>query len=233
MTCFISYTVFFSNTILNMILNMVFEQGFEYSFEHGFEHDFEHDFEHELKSDTNLFSTKQFMSFSFCITSFSRLVLDFILSSSFIRVNVSNSNKISEYSLSEMELSDNALEMRLPIVLSAETANIAFLSCFSFFNDIFLFARFSTTRSNPMTIVAAFILITAGAETNVERRPNPVIPNPIAVTPKQLSITPIILTSLLYFVLSLFRLALSAINISCISSIFLNDIYVSLYHQFL
>ena len=48
---------------------------------------------------------------------FSRLVLHFILRSSFIRVNVSNSNKISEYFSSEMELSDNAFEMRLLIVL--------------------------------------------------------------------------------------------------------------------
>ena len=36
---------------------------------------------------------------------FSRLVLDFILRSSFIRVTVSNSKKISEYSSSEMESS--------------------------------------------------------------------------------------------------------------------------------
>ena len=60
--------------------------------------------------------------------------------SSFIYKNVSNSNKISEYSSSEMESSDNAFEMRLLIVLSAETANIAIFSCFSFFNDIFLIA---------------------------------------------------------------------------------------------
>ena len=148
----------------------------------------------------------------------SRLVLDFILRSSFIRVNVSNSNKISEYS--EIESSDNAFEMRLLIVLSAETANIAIYSCFSIFNDIFLNARFLTTRSNPITIDTASIPITAGAATIVERRLTPVIPNQIAVTPKQLSITPIILTLLLYFILSLFRLSLSAINISCISSIF-------------
>ena len=126
--------------------------------------------------------------------------------SSFIRVNVSNSNKISEYSSSEMELSDNAFEMRLLIVLS--TDNIAIFSCFSIFNDIFLIARFPATRNNPITIDTASIPITAGAATIVERRPTPAIPNPIAVTPKQLSITPIILTPLLYFVLSSFRLSL-------------------------
>ena len=104
-----------------------------------------------------------------------------------------------------MESYNNAFEMRLLIVLSAETANIAIFSCFSIFNDIFLIARFSTTRSNPITIVTASIPITAGAATIVERRPTPVIPIPIAVTPKELSITPIILTPLLYFVLSSFR----------------------------
>ena len=51
-------------------------------------------------------------------------------------MNVSNSNKITEYSTSEMESSDNAFEMRLLIVLSAETANIAIFSCFPIFNDI-------------------------------------------------------------------------------------------------
>ena len=55
---------------------------------------------------------------------FSRLVLDFIPRSSFIRVKVSNSNNISEYSSSEMESSDNAFDMRLLIVLSVETANV-------------------------------------------------------------------------------------------------------------
>ena len=54
---------------------------------------------------------------------FTRLVLYFILRSSFICVNVSNSNKIREYSSSEIESSVNAFEMRLLIVLSAETAN--------------------------------------------------------------------------------------------------------------
>ena len=37
-----------------------------------------------------------------------------------------------------MESSDNAFEMRLLIVLSAETANIAIFSCFSIFKDSFL-----------------------------------------------------------------------------------------------
>ena len=85
---------------------------------------------------------------------------------------------------------------------------------FSIFNDIFLIARFPTTRSNPITIDAASNPITAGAATIVERRLTPVIPNPFAVTPKQLSITPIILTPPLYYILSLFRLSLSAITIS-------------------
>ena len=53
--------------------------------------------------------------------------------SSLFRVNVSNCNKISEYSSSEMESSDNAFEMRQLIVLSPETANIAIFSCFSNF----------------------------------------------------------------------------------------------------
>ena len=92
---------------------------------------------------------------------------------------------------------------------------------FFIFNDIFLIARFPTTRSNPITMATASIPITTGAATIVERRPTPAIPNPIAVTPKQLSITPIILTLLLYFVLSSFHLSLSVINISCILSIFL------------
>ena len=55
----------------------------------------------------NLISSKQFISFSF-YTVFLRLVLDFIPRSSFLRVNVSYSNKTSEYSSSEMESSDNA-----------------------------------------------------------------------------------------------------------------------------
>ena len=85
-------------------------------------------------------------------------------------MNVSNSNKISEYSSSEMESSVNAFEMRLLIVLSIETVNIAIFSCFYIFNDIFLIARFPTTRSNPITIDTASIPITAGAATIVERR---------------------------------------------------------------
>ena len=71
---------------------------------------------------------------------FARLVLDVILRSSLTRVNVSNFNKISEYSLPEMDPSYNAFEMRLLIALSDETTNIAIFSCFSIFNDIFLIA---------------------------------------------------------------------------------------------
>ena len=56
-----------------------------------------------------------------------------------------------------MDSSDNAFEMRLLIVLSAQTANIAIFSFFSIFNDIFLIARFPTTRRNPITIDTASI----------------------------------------------------------------------------
>ena len=77
-----------------------------------------------------------------------------------------------------MESSDNAFEMRLLIVLSAETANIAIFSCFSIFNDKFLIPQFPTTRSNPITIVTASIPNTAGAATIVEKWPTSVIPNP-------------------------------------------------------
>ena len=78
--------------------------------------------------------------------------------------------------------------MRLLIVLSVEIAKIAIFSWFSIFNDIFLIARFPTTRSHLITIDTASISITAGAATIVERRLTPVIPNQIAVTLKQLSI---------------------------------------------
>ena len=81
-----------------------------------------------------------------------------------------------------MESSDNAFEMRLLIVLSAEIANIAIFSCFSIFIEIVVISRFPATRSNPITIDTASIAITAGAATIVERMPTPVIHNPIAVT---------------------------------------------------
>ena len=108
-----------------------------------------------------------------------------------------------------MASSDNAFDMRLLIVLSAETAKFVIFSCFYIFNDIFLIARFPTTRSKLITIYTSSIPITAAAANIVERRPTSVIPNPLAVTPKQLSIIRIILTPLLYFVLSSFRLSLS------------------------
>ena len=107
-------------TILNMILNEVSNTN--------------------SSRNTNLISWKQFISFSFYIASFLRFILDFSLRSSFIHVNVSISNKISEYYSSEMKSSDNAFEMILLIVLSDETANIAILSCFSIFKDSFLIA---------------------------------------------------------------------------------------------
>ena len=136
-------------------------------------------------------------------------------------MNVSNSNKISEYSPSEMESSYNAFEMRTLIVLSDETANIAIFSCFPIFKESVLVARFPTTRSNPITTDTASIPVTVGAETIVGRRLTPVIPNPIALTPKQVSITRILLTPMLYFVLSSVRLCLSVVYISLMSSIFL------------
>ena len=74
------------NTVLNMVLNML------------------------LNMVLNIVQVRIVVVFrlnktlaSVCILPvFSRLVLDFILRSSFIRVNVSNFNKISEYSSSEM-----------------------------------------------------------------------------------------------------------------------------------
>ena len=97
-----------------------------------------------------------------------------------------------------MDPSDNAIEMRLLIVLSDETANLAIFLCFSIFYDIFLIVQFPTTRSNPITIDTASIPITAGAAMIVEKRPTLVISNPIAVTLKQISITPIKLTSIIF-----------------------------------
>ena len=95
-----------------------FENGFEHSFEHSFEHGFEHAFEHELKSEHQSYFHEEIQELQFLYyLFFSKLVLDFILRSSFIRVNVSNSNKISKYTSSEMESSDNAFEMRLLILL--------------------------------------------------------------------------------------------------------------------
>ena len=90
-----------------------------------------------------------------------------------------------ENSSPEMESSDNAFEMRLLIVLCAETANIAIFSCFSIFNESILDATFPTTRSNLTTIYTAFNPITAGAAAIFERRLTPVIHKAIAVKPKQ------------------------------------------------
>ena len=45
-----------------------------------------------------------------------------------------------------MESSDHAFEMRLLIVLSAETANIAIFQCCYIFNDIFLIVRLVLQR---------------------------------------------------------------------------------------
>ena len=123
MTCFfINYIFFnFSNTILNMVSNMILNMI--------------------LNMVLNMSSSRRSWRISINTTLasvsilpvFSRLVLDFILRSSFIRANVSNSNKINEYSSSEIVSSVNAFHMRLLIVLSDETANIAIFSCFSIF----------------------------------------------------------------------------------------------------
>ena len=137
-----------SNVCLSMVLNMVLNTSSSLS--------------------TNLISMKQLISL--------RLTLDYTLVSSFIRVNVSNSNKISEYSSRETASSDNALEMRLLIVLSDKTANIAIYSYFSIFNESISVPGFSTTRSNPITFDTAFIQIAAGAATIDERRPASAIP---------------------------------------------------------
>ena len=97
------------------------------------------------------------------------LILNFTLRSSFIRANVSNSNKISEYSSSETKSSENAFEMILLIVLSAETANVAVFSFFfSIFKKSILVARLPATQGNPITIDTASIPIAAGAATIVE-----------------------------------------------------------------
>ena len=91
-----------------------FEHGFEHGDEHGFAHGFEHGFEHGFwtlfwTSFWTWFWTRVQVGIDFVfrlnktlasvsiLPVFSRLVLDFILMSSFIHVNVSNSHKISEY----------------------------------------------------------------------------------------------------------------------------------------
>ena len=105
------------NTDLNMVLNTVLNMS--------------------SSLNGSRISIKEDTSFSYYNTSFFKARLYFILRSSFIRVDVSNSNKITEYSSFEMESSDNAFEMRLLILLSDETATIAIFSCLSIFNDIF------------------------------------------------------------------------------------------------
>ena len=99
-----------------------------------------------------------------------------------------------------MESSDNAFEMRILIVLSAETANIAIFSWYFYFQRHLFNCSISYNSKYPITIVNASIPIASGAATIGEKRPTPVIPNAIAVTLKQLSITQLILTPLLYFV---------------------------------
>ena len=105
-----------SNMVLNIVLNMVLKMVSNTVL--------------NINScrNTYLISRKQFINLSFYITSFQGSCLRFSLRSSFILLNVSNFNKISEYSSSEMESSDNAFEMRLLLVLGDETANIAIFS---------------------------------------------------------------------------------------------------------
>ena len=83
------------NMVLSTVLIMVLNMGLDMVLNIGYEH--------ELKSEHQFYFLEaihylQFLYYQF----FSRLVLDFMLMSSFFRVNVSNSNKISEYSSSEM-----------------------------------------------------------------------------------------------------------------------------------
>ena len=118
------------NVIFNVVLNMIFSMVLNMVLNMGLNMILNGVLNMNSSRNTNLISTKQFVSFNFYITSFSRLVLHFSLRSSFIRVNASNSNKISEYSSSEIESSDYAFEMRLLIVLSTKTAKIAIYSCF-------------------------------------------------------------------------------------------------------
>ena len=127
-----------------------FEDGLEHSLEHCFEHGFEHDLNMALNTNSSqitiLFQRSNAFASVSILPDFSRLILDFSLRSSFIRVNVSNSNKISEYSSSEIESSYNAFDMRLLTVLTAQTAIVAICSCFTIFNDSFLMARFPTSK---------------------------------------------------------------------------------------
>ena len=88
-----------SNTVFNMSLNMVLDRVLNTVLNVVL------NMNSSLK--TNLISTKQSLASVSILPVFSRLILDFSLMSSFFRVNVSSSNKISEYSKSEMESSDN------------------------------------------------------------------------------------------------------------------------------
>ena len=130
--------------VLNMILNMVFNRALNIVVNMN------------SSRNTNIVSTKQFISFSIYITSFLNAHLRFYSKVFFHSCECFKPNKINEYSSSEMKSYDNAFEMRLLIVLSAETANIAISLCFSIFNESVLIARFPTTRSNLITILFPF-----------------------------------------------------------------------------
>ena len=68
------------NTVLNMVLNMALNIVLNMVLNT--------DLNMNSSRNTNLISTKQFISFSFNITTFSRLILNFTLSSSFFRVTL-------------------------------------------------------------------------------------------------------------------------------------------------
>ena len=119
-----------SNMALNMILNMIFNMVLNMVLKMVSNMIFNVVLNMNASQNTNLISTKLFISFTFYITSFLRHILDLSLRYSLIRVIVLNSNKINAYSSYEMDSSDNTFEMRPRIVLSDETANIAIFSCF-------------------------------------------------------------------------------------------------------
>ena len=145
---FISYLIYFSNKVLNIVLNMALNMVLNMVLIMVLNMVLNMILNMSSSCSCRISIKNRTLASVSILPVFSRFVLDFILRSFFIRVNVSNYNKLSEYSSYEIELSDNAFEMRLLIVLSVETANISIFSSFSIFNNIFLIARFPTTRSN-------------------------------------------------------------------------------------
>ena len=108
------FLFFFSNTVLNMILNTILNTVLKMVLNTFWTWFWSWDQVEEVVE----FRLNNTLASVSILPVFSRLASDFILRSYFIRVNVSNSSKISEYSSSEKVSSDNAFEMRLLIVLS-------------------------------------------------------------------------------------------------------------------